>query len=268
MDPVGKDKRAQVRERIRGNFDRAAPHYARFEAEGAFFARLTREALALAPPPRGARALDVGCGTGASLRALAEAVGAGGRVVGLDLSLGMLREARRELGPSAALVAADGCAFGGLFREAFDAVLYGAVLFLLPDARASLASAREVLRPGGRVFVANLEGASVGPAGRPVPEVLAERGYSPGRHALSPWATVVAALEEQFDDVVQRRLAIPLDPAGFRAFYGMEPMSAGLLPTLPYPDRRAAVDALAVAWEAEGQTVAQTWNLASARKPL
>lgn len=261
------DKGALLRDRIRGNFDRASGEYARFEGERAFFGRLTREALALAPLARGARVLDVGCGTGASLQALTAAVGTEGRAVGLDLSLGMLREARRALGGEAALVAADGCSFGGTFREDFDAVLYNAVLFLLPDARASLASAHQVLRPGGVVLVANLEGAFARGTGRPVPDLLAEQGHTPGRHALSPWPKVLEALGEFFEPPVVRRFTASLDAAAFRAFYSMEPMSAGLLPSLPYPERRAAVEALAAAWEGSGQTIDQVWNLASARKP-
>jgi ubiquinone/menaquinone biosynthesis C-methylase UbiE len=220
----------------------------------------------MAPPLRGRRVLDVGCGTGASLETLLEAVGPQGRAVGLDASLGMLREARRRLPRGSPLVLLDGCAFGRAFRRPFDAVVYNAVLFMLPDARASLASAVQVLAPGGVVLVANLEGAFLSPEGKPVPEVLADRGYTPGRHALSPWATVVAALEESLGSPEVRRLTVPMEPAGFRAFYGMEPMSAGLLPSLPYPERRAAVESLSREWDECGQRVEQVWNLASATK--
>lgn len=61
------------------------------------------EALAAGGRARGARVLDLPCGTGQSLDGLAAAVGAGGRVIGADLSRGMLgratkRVARRGLG--------------------------------------------------------------------------------------------------------------------------------------------------------------------------
>ena len=41
----------------------------------------------------GARVLDIGCGCGASTLAIAERVGAGGRVLGVDISQAMIAEA-------------------------------------------------------------------------------------------------------------------------------------------------------------------------------
>src|SRR5512139_943761 len=40
----------------------------------------------------GGRVLEVGCGTGRNFRSLCEAVGPSGRVYGVDLSMGMLRQ--------------------------------------------------------------------------------------------------------------------------------------------------------------------------------
>lgn len=263
--PGGDGERARkLRDRVRENFDRGAGAYQRFEKASAFFRRLLDELLADGPPLEGARVLDVGCGTGASLARLGERVGEQGRAVGLDLSLPMLRQARGLLGPEAGLVRLDGCEYGAAFRAAFDAVVYNAVLFLLPDARRSLASAREVLAPGGWVHLSNLEGVYWAP-GVPVAEVLAARGLPAGRHALSPWPAVAQALAEFFEPARVRRWSVALDPAGFRAFYGLEPMSAGLLPGLPYPERLAAVEALAREAESQGRSLEQVWLLASAR---
>ena len=55
-----------------------------------------------------------------------------------------------------------------------------------------------------------------------------------------------------------------MEPSLFGAFYGLEPMSAGLLPTLAYADRRAVVEGLAAEWRRKGVVVTQTWILASA----
>jgi len=56
--------------------------------------RLAVEALKI---EEGSFVLDLPCGTGQSFNALAAAVGESGRVVGVDLSPGMLREAKRRI---------------------------------------------------------------------------------------------------------------------------------------------------------------------------
>ncbi len=264
---VKADKTLAVRDRIRGNFDRGAEAYGRFEDETAFFRLLLEALLELGTPLAGQRVLDVGCGTGASLARLGAAAGPAGRVVGLDLSLGMLREARGRLGGGGLLVGGDGCRFGSLFRAEFDAVVYNAVLFLLPDAGASLASARQVLAPGGQVLLSHLQGVFLPRRGCSVPDLLAQRGLSAGRHALSPWETVADALARLFGGVTHRKLVLPLTPQAFAAFYGQEPMSAGLLPGMPYPERREVVGELARELVAEGGGVEQEWHLARAWVP-
>ncbi|MHC5704859.1 class I SAM-dependent DNA methyltransferase [Streptomyces tirandamycinicus] len=90
--------------------------------------------------------LDVCCGTGAGgrvLRALCQE-----RVVGVDFSAGMLREARRAH-PAAVLVRADARALP--FRPVFDlAVSFGAFGHFLPRERPGLfAQVHSALRPGG-----------------------------------------------------------------------------------------------------------------------
>ncbi|MHB8766024.1 MAG: class I SAM-dependent methyltransferase [Deferrisomatales bacterium] len=264
MDP---QRARQARNRIRDNFDRGAEAYGRFEEGTSFFGGLLAALLELGPPLAGRRVLDVGCGTGASLAGLQRAVGPGGQVWGIDLSLGMLRQARARLGPGAGLAALDGCDYGSAFRAIFDAVVYNAVLFLLPDAAASLESARRVLAPGGAVLVSHLEGVSVPGLGRSVPDLLAERGFQAGRHALSPWDKARSELEARFAEVSVRRWVVDLSPEEFLAFYGLEPMSAGLLPGLPYPERRRAVEALAGELAEQGHRVEQVWNLACGRRP-
>lgn len=263
--PDAQDRERALRERIRGNFDRGAAAYSQLERRVSFFAGLARHLLALAPSLEGRRLLDVGCGSGASLGVLREATGPGGAVFGLDVSLGMLREAKRQLGDAAQVVAADGCRFDTAFRTRFDGVIYNAVLFLLPNAAASLESASRVLAPGGHVLISSLEGVFVGHDRRPLADVLAERGHSPGRHALSPWGAVTPTLERLFEAPTVERRAFPYTPADFLAFYGLEPMSAGLLPSLPYPERKAVLDDLAQEFERTGTTLEQVWLLAAAR---
>jgi len=256
--------RPNLRDRIRGNFDRGAPDYDRFEETTGFFTGLVDALLALGPSLAGKRVLDVGCGTGASLERVSRAVGAEGRAVGIDLSLPMLRCARARLGQGTPVVQMDGCGFANGFRAPFDAVVYNAVLFLLPAAEASLASARAVLREGGHVYLSSLDGLFWA-SGESVPELLTRRGLPAGRHALAPWATVSEHLGRDFEPPVVQRLTVQLTPERFIAFYGQEPMSAGLLPTVPYPERRRVVEGLAEELAREGRCAEQVWLLACAR---
>src|SRR5262245_36660978 len=73
-------------------YDDVAESYQRFEASNGY-ATLAGElvtALNLSSP---ASLLDVGCGSGAAILAAQQAVGVQGLVVGLDISLAMLRRA-------------------------------------------------------------------------------------------------------------------------------------------------------------------------------
>jgi SAM-dependent methyltransferase len=115
-------------------------------------ARLLGDPAAL----RGARVLEVGCGAASCSRWLTRA---GARVVGLDLSAGMLREARAadaRTGTAVPLVQADAGAIplrDGCVDAAFSA--FGAVPFVA-DAGAVMAEVARVLRPGAPwVFAVN-----------------------------------------------------------------------------------------------------------------
>jgi ubiquinone/menaquinone biosynthesis C-methylase UbiE len=110
---------------------------------------------ALAPRP-GERALDVGCGRGAVLVPLAEAVGAGGAVLGIDVSPRMVEVTAAdvaELGLSWVDVQVGDAMAPGLPPASYDVVSSSLVLFFLPDPLVALRAWREVLVDGGRVGV-------------------------------------------------------------------------------------------------------------------
>lgn len=94
------------------------------------------------------RVLDAACGTGRNLARLADA---DTRPIGLDLSLGMLRRARRK-DPRATVVQADLGRDLPLEGSVFDAVLYGLVGEHLTDLPSVFREARRVLVPEGRVI--------------------------------------------------------------------------------------------------------------------
>ena len=110
---------------------------------------------ALAPQP-GERALDVGCGRGAVLVQLAEAVGADGAVIGIDVSPRMVEATAadvRRLGLSWVDVRVGDAMAPGLPPSSYDVVTSSLVLFFLPDPLVALQAWRDLLVDGGRVGV-------------------------------------------------------------------------------------------------------------------
>jgi len=110
---------------------------------------LPARVLDLAAPAPGEVVADVGCGNGAYLAGLASR-GFAGRVIGADLSAGMLAAARQRA--RAALVVADADALP-LRDGATDLTLACHMLYHVPDPAAAVRELRRVTRPGGRVVV-------------------------------------------------------------------------------------------------------------------
>ena len=120
---------------------------------------LTARILDLAAPARGEVVADVGCGNGAYLAELARR-GFAGRVIGADLSFGMLRAARDALREARGTSAADEAALVGADVAALplrdgcaDLTLAMHMLYHVPDRAAAVRELRRVTRPGGRVVV-------------------------------------------------------------------------------------------------------------------
>jgi ubiquinone/menaquinone biosynthesis C-methylase UbiE len=104
----------------------------------------------------GESVLDIGCGTGATLAALRKAVGARGRLVGVDNSPRMLARARhraREHGWSNVTIRRADAARESLGDNEFDAAVALSSLSAMADVRAGVEFAYEALHPGGRLFV-------------------------------------------------------------------------------------------------------------------
>ena len=125
-------------------------------------ARRSIELLRIGP---GARVIDVGCGTGVLLPALAELVGATGKVVGLDYSPDLLVKARdrvRDAGCEAVVELVEGDAAQlGFESGSFDAAHVERVLIHLSDADTAIREMRRVVRPGGWVVAAEPDNAGV-----------------------------------------------------------------------------------------------------------
>jgi len=126
-------------------------------AEQWFLGLPLARALELIPAPL---VLDVATGTGRLPRALLRQIAFDGRIIGLDLSRRMLREAVRRTAQFA-----DRLTF--VWQDArnlpfddgtFDAVTCLEALEFTPDPRAVLAELVRVLRPGGVLLVSNRVG--------------------------------------------------------------------------------------------------------------
>jgi ubiquinone/menaquinone biosynthesis C-methylase UbiE len=101
----------------------------------------------------GERLLDVGCGLGEAALALAEDLGEGGEVVGVDLSERMLRVARSNAAAARCKVrfaVGDACSLDEP-DDSFDAARSERTLQWLADPAAAVAEMVRVVRPGGRV---------------------------------------------------------------------------------------------------------------------
>lgn len=133
-------------------FNRTASHYRNIDRATGFGSGLwyRKRALQLAGLRPGMRVLDVACGPGLVTQCALSLVGPSGLVVGLDPSIGMLREARK--GSCQHLVRGVGECLP--FRDGhFDFLSMGYVLRHVPDLKAAFAEYRRVLKPGGIVLL-------------------------------------------------------------------------------------------------------------------
>jgi len=101
----------------------------------------------------GDRALDLGCGSGVSSRALAAAVGPDGSLVGIDLSPAMVERARRSLDGALSNVTflVGDASDPKLPAGSFDVAISSLVVFFMPDPAAAVSRWVRLLTPGGRI---------------------------------------------------------------------------------------------------------------------
>src|SRR5262245_22918543 len=124
----------------------------------------------------GLSVLDVGCGTGAITRGIAEAVGREGRAVGVDVDPAMIDKARAgHAGVSnLSFAVADACALP--FRGIFDVVTAARVLQWLADPEAAVRWMTTAVKRSGRVVILDFNHEKV--SWTPEPPASMRRFYS------------------------------------------------------------------------------------------
>lgn len=143
---------AEKLESVRLMFDEVAPRYELVNSVMTFgmdrsWRRHTISGLAL---PRGARVLDLACGTG---DLAAELHHDGYDTIGLDLSEGMLRHASRANSP---LVMADAAALP-LVDSSFDGIVSGFALRNIAELQRAFDECARVLKPLGRLSILEVD---------------------------------------------------------------------------------------------------------------
>ncbi len=152
------DKTAEQKQLFAGIFDRSAPTYDHIGPR--FFSHYGQSLVELAQIKKGDHVLDVACGRGAALFPAVHAVGAQGRVVGIDIAETMIRETGfeiRQLGFNNVTVEQMDAESLDFPERSFDCVLCGFALFFFPRLDRSLAEMRRVLKPGGCLAVSTWE---------------------------------------------------------------------------------------------------------------
>jgi arsenite methyltransferase len=120
------------------------------------------EVLSLLAAQQGERVLDVGSGPGFLVASLADAVGAGGAVHGLDPSAAMNALARELIVTRPWARIDDGDALDLPYPDgAFDAAVSTQVYEYVADIPRALSELSRVLRPGGRALVLDTDWDSV-----------------------------------------------------------------------------------------------------------
>lgn len=113
----------------------------------------------LLDPPRGGRLLEVSVGTGANLPHLAGMLGSGseGEIVGVDLSLSMLKVAQKRAGKlplPVHLIRGDGCHLP-FADNSFDAVFHFGGINMFGDVKQGISEMVRVAKPGAPIVISD-----------------------------------------------------------------------------------------------------------------
>lgn len=182
----------------RRRYDRFAPTYDRQLAPlRTLQDRIRHDAISRLDLRAGASVVDVGCGTGASLPRLVEAVGHTGRVIGVDQSEGMLAEARRRI--DAAPWSNVELIHAPVQQAELPRDVDGALFFFTHDllrAPVAVDNVVSAVRPGGRIATAGARRPSAWVLPLALPVLALMRRYVTTTEGLDrPWDLLAERLD-------------------------------------------------------------------------
>lgn len=185
---------------VTGIFDRTAPHYDWINGVMSLGTgvRYRRDALLRAGLSPGHRVIDVAIGTGLVARAAREILGDDAGVTGIDLSMGMLSEARKTLpialvqGIAERLPLKDACA---------DFVTMGYALRHVTDLERTFREYLRVLKPGGALVILEITRPPAGSAAYRFTRFYLQR-VVPLLARMGPGGAEARTLMEYFWDTV------------------------------------------------------------------
>ena len=140
--------------------------------------------LPLVAPAAGQMLLDVGCGPGMYHAELAEM---GVQVLGLDMSFGMLTQARTQTASSSRQnqVVQAVAEYLPVPSESCDRLMANHMLYHVPDQLAALREMRRVLKPGGRLIITANSADSYAALYTVHAEMARALGYTPSRNNVN-----------------------------------------------------------------------------------
>jgi len=168
--------RSQTSQDIARRYDRLASVYGALGALFLMRRKIRRAAIEQLELEPGATVLEVGCGSGANLTAITDEVGSAGKVIGIDVSPGMLRRAdalrRRRGWANVTLMEQDATELEA--PGLIDAALFSLSYSVLPQRQRALDAVWKLLNPGGRLVIMDAalpdgrSGRLLGPATRAI----------------------------------------------------------------------------------------------------
>jgi cyclopropane-fatty-acyl-phospholipid synthase len=242
---MDESKLLKIKSAIRANFDSGPEAYVAFERKHKFFYGLNSLLMEPVILPQNASILDVGCGTGAGCQQLLHTF-PGSSIVGIDNSSAMLQFASAAIKDSLeiTLIHGDAGHLTTILNQTFDAVVYSASIFLIPDYRESLRQAHELMNSPGHIALSFMDGVFDASGRNVFAEIDKATGLGVSFKKAVKWDEFVRLFTEQFPKHQIREHYFNVSTEFLRDFFSVPAMSAGLFPGLGYPERLQLVEKL------------------------